>query len=112
MTPDYTLTQKDLPGATQFTLTDADGTIVDLTLCTAVTFSMRGVDDTLAVDAGPASVSGTPTLGKVTYTWGSGDTDTPGLYWGEFHCTFSDGRLLSFPTDPKLLIHIVDNVAA
>lgn len=107
---DYVLTQGDLPGATEFTLRDDTGTIVDLTTATGVTFTMRALDDTIVVDAQAAAVVAPATSGKVTYTWQAADVAASGLFAADFEVTFTGGRVVTFPTSPKLYVRIVATI--
>ncbi len=72
-------TRGDVPEPVRATLTNRDGTPVDLTSC-VVQHRMR-LDGATAnkVDA-PAAVVGDPKAGTVEYVWLAGDLDTVG--WG------------------------------
>jgi hypothetical protein len=112
MTVDYTIKAGDRVPDLAATLTDAAGTPVNLTGNTGVAFRMTSVDSltgTPAVDA--AAVVDTPATGSVHYAWGVGDTDDPGLYYGEFQVTWGDGRTTTFPNGSNILIKIVAQLA-
>lgn len=47
--------------------------------------------------------------GKVTYTWSTGDTDTPGTYWGEIVVLYSS-KEITYPNGGYYEIIILENV--
>jgi hypothetical protein len=49
--------------------------------------------------------------GKVEYAWQADDTDTPGLFLGEFQVTFANGKVQTFPNNRYLLIRITAQLA-
>lgn len=81
-----TMKKNDRLPALRAELTGADGTALDLTAATVV-FRMtpysggaRKIDDQSATIVDAAN-------GVVSYAWGASDTDTPGLFKGEFVVT-------------------------
>lgn len=48
--------------------------------------------------------------GKVRYDWAGSDTDTAGVYEGEFVVTLSGGGVVTFPQDGYIKITILDDV--
>jgi len=50
----------------------------------SVTFTMRSVSHEIKVDAAAAEVYDAEN-GKVRYNWAEGDTNTAGIFIGEFH---------------------------
>ena len=90
------------------TLTDADGTVVNLTDAT-VKFVMASVGGTAKINADAAIVSGA--AGTVRYAWAAGDTTIPGTYHGEFVVTLPVTLLeVTFPSDDYITIEIVREV--
>lgn len=82
-----------------------------VTTGTPVTFSMktRGAD-TYQVQDSPATVVATgPNWVDVSYTWQVGDTDTPGLYFGEFEFVVG-GQPLPAPTEGFVAIRIIERI--
>lgn len=78
----------------------------------AVTFFMKQVE-------GRKYVSGTGTIvdasaGKVEYQWVAGDTNTPGIYRGEFEVRFAPGTVSetveTFPSGEYLEIRILEDL--
>lgn len=71
----------------------------------------------LALSKGGAAVnvtdagSGTHTLivGKISYQWASGDTDTPGTYQGQIETT-KDAKRLTFPNDSNITLEILSDL--
>lgn len=92
-------------------LTGPDGTAVALPDGTAVQFHMRprkaGASPTL--DAAATIIDADS--GLVDFAWRAGDTDTPGLFWGEFEVTFPGGLVQTFPGDGDIPITILKPVA-
>lgn len=107
---DFTIKTGNVLPLLTATLKDDAGVAADLTNA-SVAFRMRNLtDDTVKVNSASAAVVGTPTAGNVAYTWQAGDTDTPGIYRGEWLVTFSGGRSASYPNDRDLLIAVMDAV--
>lgn len=42
-----------------------------------------------------------PLKGSVEYAWAAGDIDTAGVYNAEFKITFSNGKVIRVPEEPK-----------
>lgn len=55
------------------------------------------IDDVAAFDAGTSNVS---------YQFSAVDTDTPGLYYGQFEVTYADGKRESFPNEAPHVIRV------
>jgi hypothetical protein len=89
------MVKNDLRPSILATLKNADGTVVDLTGCSAK-FHMR--QNETAIINKDATIITPPTAGQVRYDWASGDTNYSGMCHGEFEITFGDGKKQSFPT--------------
>jgi hypothetical protein len=75
------------------------GASVNLSGASGVTFRMREQSSsTLKVEASATILN--PTEGYVEYTWVTGDTDTPGVYYVEWEVLWADGGIETFPTVP------------
>lgn len=99
----------DTSPALQVTLKDSAGSAVDVTGAT-VRFHMRPAGSTTTkVDAAATIV--TAASGIVKYSWASGDTDTLGVFQGEFEVTYANSAIERFPNDGYLEITIKDNIA-
>lgn len=73
---------------------------VDLTVFASVAFRM----------VGPVTVTGAATgdaSGNLSYTWGAGDTATPGEYQAVWRCTDGSGKVQTFPQGASLTVEIV-----
>lgn len=87
------------------TFENEDGTAVDLTTATSVTFTLTHVDGTVKIAAGACAVV-TPASGIVEYAWTAADVDTSGDYFGRFTATFPTSMPAVVPTDRQLWIVI------
>lgn len=90
-------------------LEDVDGRI-DLTNATGVVFNMRDLSGTVKVSRGVCTII-TPTQGYVRYDFDAADTDTAGIFKGEFEVTWVDGRIETHPEDSYIPIKIIDDIA-
>lgn len=108
MTTTFTIKRNDTAPPIEATLSDADG-VVDLS-GGSVEFHMRSQrDGTLKVERAASVVSGP--AGTVRYDWLAADTDTDGVYAGEFEATLSDGRVVTFPNTGNISITITADQA-
>lgn len=112
MAADWTMKKNDLLPELVVTLEDAVGP-VDLAGASSITFKMILKDSmggTPKIDAAatpdPDQVTN---KGKCTYTWASGDTDTVGVYYGEFEAIYGT-KPLTYPNGSYYIIAIVDDV--
>ena len=113
ITPDYTATQNDIPGSVILTVSDDADVIQSLAGATSITFSMRLQNGTtVKIDRAAAYLWTDPddNVTKLRYDWVAGDLDTVGKYWGEFKFHMG-GEIYSVPTNPKLYILVVVEVA-
>jgi len=96
---------------------DIEGTPHDLIGGTTVVFSMStAIGGTQKLKDKAVNIV-SPSLGRVRYDWGVGDTNTIGIYYGEFEVTFPDGSILTLPeknsdgTGGYIIIEIFGEVA-
>lgn len=86
-------------------------TTINLTSATVV-FNMRNKSTgTVKINRGAATVvtaTGSPTLG---YLWLAADTDTAGVYEGEFEVTYADTTKQTFPADGFITIVVTPDIA-
>lgn len=91
------------------TLVDSNGP-VDLSGYTAAKFFMRPWgSDTLKIN-GVALTEVNAAAGEFEYRWVAGDTDTAGIFSGEFEITLAGGKKLTFPNGRRLRIHILSDL--
>ena len=95
------MVRNDLNPSIEATLTRKDGSIVDLTGCTAKFHLKKG--DILLIDKA-AVILTPPTDGKVRFDWTSGDTNITGLCKAEFEITFADAKIFTFPAKDEFYI--------
>ena len=101
MTDTAYLKQNDTSPTLDAILTDANGTVVDVTNA-IVRFHMLKIGaTTLKIDAAASVIDGA--AGHVRYALQNGDTDTPGTYKAEYQVTCPDGSIETFKNTPDQL---------
>lgn len=85
-------------------LLNGDGTPLDLTDQT-VQFKMRMLGASTDTVLAPATIVGSPTLGKVKYEWNLGDTDVAGLY--SVYWIVTGDVALTYPSDDSDMLAVV-----
>tara|TARA_R110001606_G_scaffold374883_1_gene532923 strand:- start:249 stop:572 length:324 start_codon:yes stop_codon:yes gene_type:complete len=93
MSDQFIIKQNDTLPTLTAVLKDASGTVVDLTNCT-VTFKMGSE---VATKTSAAATITSATQGGVSYQWTASDTDTAGIYLGEFEVVKPTGLKETFP---------------
>lgn len=87
-----------------------NGTPIDLTTATEVTFAMRDRSTrVLKVDAAASIISAA--AGTVSYQWVAADVDTEGIYDAEWQIAWLAGKQ-TIPSDGFDLINILGDIAA
>lgn len=106
MATDFTIKSDDQLPEIQAVLKDDDGNVVNLTGVDGVRFIMKNKQTgETKVDA-PATII-TPAAGLVKYSWEPEDTDTVGVYNGEFEVEFTSGdKLETFPNWKHIQIKV------
>lgn len=100
--------QNDRLPVLQATLNGHDGNPLDLTTASGVVFRMRSrVTGVVKVNAAAAVTDAAN--GVVQYSWAAGDTDTPGVYDGEFRVTIG-GLVETVPSSGFVLVMIEPGV--
>ena len=107
-TPNVPIKKDDTFPYLEVALQSDDGRPINLTGAT-VRFAMRDLEGAVKVSARLAQIL-SHTRGEVRHVWGPSDTDTAGVYQGEFTVTTAGGEVQRFPTEGFILIHVVDNV--
>ncbi|MFQ5524258.1 MAG: BppU family phage baseplate upper protein [Acidimicrobiia bacterium] len=103
-----TLKQDDTSPALDYTILDDSNQVVDLTGATVV-FYMQDEDGVTVVNGASATITDAAN-GKVEYQWQAADTDTAGIFKGEFVVTFPDGTIRTFPDPGWIMIVISGSV--
>ncbi len=113
---DFTIKRNDTRPRLVTTLITDFGTAaegpVDLTSASAVKFLMRSESAPAgsAPKVNAAATISDAAAGIVTYTWVDGDTDTEGIFEGEFQITWSDDGVETIPNDSYISIQVVDDL--
>ncbi len=76
-----------------------------------VTFSMIDDNGDSKIQNGACTIVGAAT-GEVRYSFAAADTDTAGIFYGEFQVVFSSGKKLSFPEGEYIRITITPELDA
>ena len=102
MSSEFIIKQNDtLPTLTAI-LKDPNNNVIDLTNCT-VTFKM-GTESAAKV-TGATTITDT-TGGAVSYQWSATDTDTAGVYLGEFEVVQASGLKETYPNNEPFRVVI------
>jgi hypothetical protein len=101
---DETFTQGDTAPPVTGTLTKDDGTAFDLSVIDAVRFQMRKPDDQRYTIDELADIVGSPTAGKVSYSWSPNDLSVPGEYIAHWELLFLDGKLQTTKPDNTVTV--------
>ena len=107
----HTQKQNDLANPIQATLKGRTGAVQDLTGAVTVVFSMRLASTGVVKVNRVACVVMVAAAGTVEYRWTGTDTNTVGIYDGEFEVTYGDNKPQTFPSDSYIKIVIVDDIA-
>jgi len=105
---DFLIKRGDRREPIERVLRGSDGNPVDLTGA-SVRFIMKTLEGVVKVDAG-ATIVGTPSAGRVRYSWGATDTDTAGPFRAEFEVTFGDGTKQTFPNKDFIAVLVVEDL--
>lgn len=112
---DFSIKRNDLLPVLEAILKDADDKPVDLTDATGVVFHMREEEtETLKIDGIDGTFDSNRTTGKVSFAWrtnGNKDTDTSGIFLGEFEVTWTGGKIQTFPSQGYISIEIIDDLS-
>ncbi len=109
---DFNIKQNDLLPVLEAILQDVNRNPVDLSSASSIVFHLRNEDDaTLKIEDGVVVIDANPETGKVTYSWIDTDTDTNGLFLGEFEVTWAGAKKQTFPSVGYISIAIIDDLA-
>ena len=93
-TAEITLTKGDKGFDLTFTVKDDDDVVVDFSTATGVKFKMIKPGSSTAKIDGTCTLTD-PSNGVCTYTMGSTDLDTVGVYNGELEITYSASHIVT-----------------
>ena len=77
-----------------------------------VVFSMRVKPAGTVKVAAQGCTIVTAGTGRVRYEWLAANTDTADEYEGEFHVTYANGKIQTFPNDGHIPIVITDDISS
>jgi hypothetical protein len=90
---------------------ESTGLAYDFVGHTQPQFSMRKRGAiTSKVKLSTATIASPTTLGKLQYYWVTGDTNEPGIYYGQFSALDGTGKPVSFPNDAYIEITVLPNL--
>jgi hypothetical protein len=106
----FTIRRNDHLPTLDVTLSSASGSAVNLSTASSVAFHMA-TEAGAATKVNAAASITDATNGVVSYSWVEGDTDTAGVYAGEFEVVWNDGRRETFPNTAFIDITITEDLA-
>ena len=110
MIVDFTIGQNDILPELEVTLVDDNQVAVPLDGAGSIKFHMMQQDQSVPkVD--DVAVFVDKATGKVKYTWKAADTDTDGIYFGEFEVTWTAGGTTTFPNNSYIVIKVHKEIA-
>ena len=87
---------------------DSAGAAYNLTNCSVEFHMSSTIGGATKVNA--AAVVTLAASGHVEYRWAVGDTDTVGLYYGEFQVTTPGGAIFTVPVKNNLTIDVIQDL--
>lgn len=104
----FNIKQNDTSPTLSVVIADSLGTAINITGA-SVQFKMRAVNSSTLKTNASATITNA-SGGAVSYTFSTSDTDTAGLFQGEFQVTFSGGAIETFPNAEYISINILDDL--
>lgn len=104
----FQIKKGDTSPAIEATVTDDDGDPLDLTGAT-VYFRMQEIATHQTVFDKTASIVDA-TEGIVEYNWDAADTDTTGMFYGEFQIEFSESNVQTHPRAGYKIIEVSETL--
>lgn len=108
MAVDFQIKKGDTRPAIQATISSLPTDVLN-----TVVFYMSDKSGVRKVNAGSGTIVQQPSTTQpaiVKYQWQVGDTDTAGVYNGEFEVTYSDGRIETYPNQRYLTIEVLESL--
>ena len=103
----FNIKQNDTSPALSVVVADSSGTAINITGASVI-FKMRAVNSSSLKVNSSATI--TNASNGVSYTFSASDTDTAGLFQGEFQVTFSGGAIETFPNSEYISINVLDDL--
>ena len=107
--PQFAIKQNDTAPKLTVTLSDSRGRPRILTGATIVFHMRLQSDKTVKITSGSATIDDA-SLGICHYPFTAANTDTAGIYEGEFQVTYADSTVETFPNNDYIIITITDDV--
>jgi hypothetical protein len=109
----FTITQGDNSPSLVTTLSDEDGSRIDLSNVSGMRFIMQDRYERVVIDeslGNNLSIVDTE-LGIVEFIFSSSVTESVGEYEAELEATYSNGAVETFPTTGKIDIEVIEHIA-
>ena len=104
--------QNDLLPILEAILQDVNENPVDLGSALGIVVHLREEDGAaLKIEDGVVVIDSNPATGKITYAWVSTDTDTNGLFLGEFEVTWPGDKKQTFPSRGYISVEVINDLA-
>ena len=100
----FIMKQNDTSPSIEATLTDINGTAINLNNSN-VRFHMKNLSNSAVVVDAAATITNA-SGGIVRYNWQAADTAKAGIYSCEFEVTYSDASIETFPNDEQIIVSI------
>ena len=104
----FNIKQNDTSPTLSVVVADSSGTAINITGA-SVLFKMRAVNSSSLKVNSSATITNASN-GAVSYTFSASDTNTAGLFQGEFQVTFSGGLIETFPNSEYISINVLDDL--
>ena len=104
----FNIKQNDTSPTLSVIIADSTGTAISLSGA-SVLFKMRAFNSSTLKTNASATITNASN-GAVSYTFTTSDTNTAGLFQGEFQVTFSGGAIETFPNAEYISINILDDL--
>jgi len=105
----FVMKKGDFKPVMSATLTDNDGSAINLTSATGVKFLMK-LPGSSSAKIDSAGVVSDASNGKVTYQWAGTNTDTSGVYDAEFEVDWGSSQYQTFPANGYIEVEIIDDL--
>ena len=104
----FNIKQNDTSPTLSVVVADSSGTAINITGA-SVLFKMRAVNSSSLKVNSSATITNASN-GAVSYTFSASDTDTSGVFQGEFQVPFSGGAIETFPNSEYISINVLDDL--